>query len=59
MKRSSEIQAKYDAANTVRVGLKLNKKTDADIIEILQRSPNMQGLIKEAIREYARRAGTE
>lgn len=52
MKRQSEIQAKYDAENTVRVALKLNKKTDADIIAALERSPNKQGLIKMAIREF-------
>lgn len=27
--------AKYDASNTVRITLKLNKKTDADIIQKL------------------------
>lgn len=42
--------AKYDAANTVQLKLKLNKKTDADILARLKRSGNMQGYIKELIR---------
>lgn len=46
--RASE---KYDQANTVQLKLKLNKKTDADILDFLERSPNKQGLIKYLIRE--------
>ncbi len=42
---------KYEDANILRVSLKLNKKTDADIIEALERSNNKQGLIKESIRK--------
>ena len=37
---------------TVRVGLKLNRKTDADIIAVLAAAPNKQALIKEALRAY-------
>ena len=43
-------RAKYDAANTVQYHLKLNKHTDADILEKLEQSNNKQGLIKELIR---------
>lgn len=50
-------RAKYDAENTLRIGLKLNRKTDADIIEHLRSIPpasggsgGMQGYIKELIR---------
>lgn len=43
-------QAKYDKDNTVQVTLKLNKKTDADIIEYLNSCTNKQGYIKELIR---------
>ena len=43
-------QAKYDAANTKQVRLKLNIKTDADILEKLESVPNKQGYIKELIR---------
>lgn len=44
-------QAKYDAANTTRVQLKLNLKTDADIIGYLESCDNKQGLIKKLIRQ--------
>lgn len=42
---------KYDKANTKQVKLKLNVKTDADIIEALELSGNKQGYIKKLIRE--------
>lgn len=41
---------KYDAANTQVVTLKLNKNTDADILEYLNASNNKQGTIKTALR---------
>lgn len=50
MNRQSEIQAKYDNENTIRIGLKLNKKTDADIIEKIDMN-NKQKSIKELIRK--------
>ena len=43
-------QAKYDKDNTVQVKLKLNKKTDNDIIKRLSETDNVQGYIKELIR---------
>ena len=43
-------QAKYDKDNTVQVKLKLNKKTDDDIIKRLSEADNVQGYIKELIR---------
>lgn len=43
-------QAKYDKDNTVQFKLKLNKKTDADIIKRLSAADNIQGYIKELIR---------
>ena len=43
--------ARYDSANTRKVTLKLNLKTDADIVERLDREPNKQGYIKTCIRE--------
>ena len=42
---------KYDANNTQVVTLKLNKKTDADILEYLEKSGNKQGAIKAALRK--------
>lgn len=46
-------QARYDSANTVQIKLKLNKKTDADIIAALEACDNKQGLIKKLIRKFA------
>lgn len=43
-------QAKYDKDNTVQIKLKLNKKTDRDIIDRLSAADNIQGYIKELIR---------
>ena len=48
---------KYDAANTVQLHLKLNKKTDADIIDILNRKESIQGYIKQLIRQDIENAG--
>lgn len=53
---SKEANARYDAKMTVRVGLKLNRKTDADIIAALEAAPNKQALVKAALRAYI---GTE
>lgn len=47
----SEAKKRYDKANTKMVCLKLNKKTDADIIQRLEGRPNKQGYIKALIRE--------
>lgn len=44
-------QVKYDKANTTRYQLKLNNKTDKDIIEKLASVDSMQGYIKECIRK--------
>lgn len=41
---------KYDTANTIKVSLKLNIKTDADIIAYLEKVDNKQGTIKQLIR---------
>ena len=42
---------KYDEANTKQVHLKLNVKTDADILDHLKNQENVQGYIKKLIRE--------
>ena len=41
---------KYDKANTRQVVLKLNKRTDADVLERLDACGNKQGYIKALIR---------
>lgn len=43
--------AKYDRENTKQVVMKLNRKTDADILEKLTEEPNVQGYIKGLIRK--------
>ena len=42
---------KYNEANTVAVHLKLNKNTDADVIQRLNEVESKQGYIKELIRK--------
>jgi hypothetical protein len=44
-------QERYDRNNTIRVALKLNTKTDADILARLTEVGNKQGYIKELIRK--------
>ena len=51
---SKRAQAKYDKENTVFVGLKLNKKTDKDIIDILSDVTNKQGFIKKVLKDFAK-----
>lgn len=41
---------KYNKANVKQIKLSLNKKTDADVIAILDSKDNVQGYIKELIR---------
>lgn len=45
-------QARFDAQNTKRYTLKLNKRTNAELIELLDSVESQQGLIKQALREY-------
>ena len=42
--------AKYDKANTRQIHLKLNLRTDADVIEALDNVKSKQGYIKGLIR---------
>ena len=51
MKKKNEPAARYDARMTRRVHIKLNKKTDADILEMLDGVGNKQGYIKSLIRD--------
>lgn len=43
--------AKYDAKATRKIVLKLNLKTDADVLERLDSVGNRQGYIKDLIRK--------
>jgi hypothetical protein len=49
-KKHRDTVEKYDRKNTTSVRLKLNKKTDKDILEKLDKSGNKQGTIKNALR---------
>lgn len=46
----SEAKKAWIAANTRREVLKLNRHTDADILNWLDQQPSKQGAIKKAIR---------
>ena len=50
MNNRSKASAKYNKENTIQLLIRLNKKTDADIIETLNRVPSKQGYIKGLIR---------
>ena len=41
---------KYNQANVKQIKLSLNKKTDSDVIAILESKDNVQGYIKDLIR---------
>ena len=43
--------AKYDAQNTKQIKLKLNLRSDHDILEKLEEVGNVQGYIKQLIRD--------
>lgn len=44
-------QERYKAKNIQQFKLELNKKTEADIIDHLNKQPNKQGYVKHLIRE--------
>ena len=52
-KKAAHVKAsiKYNANNVKQIKINLNRKTDADIIERLAGSGNMQGYIKDLIRK--------
>ncbi len=51
--RQSRVKAsmKYNAKNVKQIKINLNKKTDADIIQHLDQTDNVQGYIKSLIRK--------
>lgn len=44
-------QQKYDRANTRTFGIKINRRTDPDIMEKLESLDNITGYIKQLIRD--------
>jgi hypothetical protein len=63
MKPENKRKMKYSAANTKEYRVRLNFKTDADIIQILEEKKatgeSMQGFIKELIRKYSAEKSAE
>lgn len=56
----SPAKAAWDKKHTAYIGLKLNKRTDADLIAKLDSVPSKQGYIKDLIRaDLARSAINE
>ena len=51
--------AKYDVSHTRQIKLKLNTKTDQDILERLDVIGNKQGYIKRLIRSDIKREGQD
>ena len=49
-KSTLEAINRYQKSNIIQVNLRLNKKTDADIIAALETAGNKQGYIKDLIR---------
>ena len=45
-------QNRYNKETTTALSIKLNNRTDADILEYLTSVPNKQGLIKNLLRKY-------
>ena len=50
-KADSEAKARWDAANTRQIKMKLNLRTDADILRRLDEVRSIQGYIKPLIRQ--------
>lgn len=53
----NKAQAKYDKEHTQGLYIKLNLKTDLDIIQWLWKQSSKQGAIKQLIREEIKREG--
>ncbi len=51
MDKKYTAQSRYDATHTTQINLKLNDKTDADILARLNEQDNKQGYIKALIRK--------
>ena len=50
-------KARYDAKTAKKYGLKLNVNTDAELIAKLASVPNVQGYLKELIRQDIKNRG--
>ena len=50
-------KARYDAKTAKYISLKLNRNTDSELIEYLEHQQNIQGYLKNLIREDMKKAG--
>ena len=50
-------KARYDAKTAKFISIKLNRNTDQEIIEFLERQENKQGVIKQALLDYMKKTG--
>ena len=50
-KQRVKASIKYNKNNVKQIKINLNRKTDADIIKYLEGADNVQGLIKDLIRQ--------
>lgn len=50
-KEKMEYDMRYHAAKIKQISFKLNRETDADMISHLEAQPNIQGYLKNLIRE--------
>lgn len=56
---STKAQIAWNEAHTTRVVMRLNYKTDADILSKLESVGNKQGYVKELIRNDLKNSGKE
>ena len=55
--KRAEQQAAWDKENTCMYTLKLNRHTDAELIEQLDKQPSKAGYIKQLIRDDIKKTG--
>lgn len=51
MNKNTEKSNRYNKKNTKQINIRLNKKTDEDILNVLDQVDNKQGYIKDLIRQ--------
>lgn len=49
---SNDARSRWEAENTTKITIKLNNRTDADILARLAAAQSKAGLIKKALRAY-------
>lgn len=53
MSNASERVTKYQKENTIQYSFRLNKTTDAELVDVMSRIDNKADFFKKLIREYA------